>query len=163
MKFSCPDANIWVVLCMHPANERQRYIVISSPFGWAHTQDDPCKQVWWTINKCVFICIHAWSYNFNKIICITGDFNFTANFIMKCWQEACYPILSVGVGHVLQILWKEICKGTEIILCMCPANERRRYNVMSSLIDWTHSQNYPWKKFQVEITVECQALIGLRK
>ena len=27
---------------MHPANERQRYNVTSSPIGWAHTQNDPC-------------------------------------------------------------------------------------------------------------------------
>ena len=31
-----------------------------------------------------------------------------------------------------------------IIFCMCPANERRRYNVTSSLIGWAHSQNDPW-------------------
>ena len=31
-----------------------------------------------------------------------------------------------------------------IILCMCPANERRRYNVTSSLIGWAHTQNDPW-------------------
>ena len=31
-----------------------------------------------------------------------------------------------------------------IILCMCPVNGRRRYNVMSSLIGWTHTQNDPW-------------------
>ena len=30
-----------------------------------------------------------------------------------------------------------------IILCMCPANERRCYNVTSSLIGWVQSQNYP--------------------
>ena len=28
-----------------------------------------------------------------------------------------------------------------IILCMRPANERRRYNVTSSLISWVHTQN----------------------
>ena len=26
---------------MHQANERRRYIVTSSPIGWAHTQNDP--------------------------------------------------------------------------------------------------------------------------
>ena len=31
-----------------------------------------------------------------------------------------------------------------IILWMRPANERRRYNVTSSLIGWEHSQNDPW-------------------
>ena len=35
-----------------------------------------------------------------------------------------------------------------IILCMCQANERRRYNVTSSLIGWAHTQNDPcrWHK-----------------
>ena len=32
---------------------------------------------------------------------------------------------------------------TGIIFCMRPANERRRYNVTSSLIGWAHSQNDP--------------------
>ena len=31
-----------------------------------------------------------------------------------------------------------------IILCMRPANERRRYIVTSSLIGWAHTQNDPW-------------------
>ena len=32
-----------------------------------------------------------------------------------------------------------------IILCMCPANERQRYIVTSSLIGWAHTQNDHWK------------------
>ena len=31
-----------------------------------------------------------------------------------------------------------------IILCMRPANERRRYNVTSPLSSWAYSQNEPW-------------------
>ena len=31
-----------------------------------------------------------------------------------------------------------------IILCMCPANERRCYYVTSSLIGWVHAQNDPY-------------------
>ena len=30
-----------------------------------------------------------------------------------------------------------------IILCMCPANERHCYNVVTSLIGWAHTQNDP--------------------
>ena len=30
-----------------------------------------------------------------------------------------------------------------IILCMCPANERRRYSVTSSVIGWAQTQNDP--------------------
>ena len=33
-------SNAEIVLCMHPANERQHYIVTSSLTGWAHTQND---------------------------------------------------------------------------------------------------------------------------
>ena len=29
-----------IILCMHPANQRQCYIVTSSLIGWAHTQND---------------------------------------------------------------------------------------------------------------------------
>ena len=38
-----------------------------------------------------------------------------------------------------------IFHGTQsgIIMCRCPVNERRRYNVTSSLIGWAHSQNDP--------------------
>ena len=32
-----------------------------------------------------------------------------------------------------------------IILCMCPANERWRYSVTSSLIGWAHTQNDPYE------------------
>ena len=35
----------------------------------------------------------------------------------------------------------------EIILCMHATNERRCYNVMSSLIGWAHTQNDPWYQF----------------
>ena len=31
-----------IILWMHPANERWRYIVTSSLIGWVHTQNDPC-------------------------------------------------------------------------------------------------------------------------
>ena len=35
------------------------------------------------------------------------------------------------------------CIYSRIILCMRPANERRRYSVTSSLIGWVHIQNDP--------------------
>ena len=33
--------NAGIILWMHPANKRWRYIVTSSLIGWAHTQNDP--------------------------------------------------------------------------------------------------------------------------
>ena len=37
----------------------------------------------------------------------------------------------------------DVIASTGIILCMCPANERRRYNVTLSFIGWTHTKNDP--------------------
>ena len=39
-----------------------------------------------------------------------------------------------------------------IILCMRPANERRRYTVTSSPIGWAHAQNDPWFGFNFTYT-----------
>ena len=44
-------------------------------------------------------------------------------------------VIAVNVGFSFNPL---------IILWMRPANERRRYNVMLSLISWAHAQNDPW-------------------
>ena len=54
----------------------------------------------------------------------------------------------------MDIRWSEITKYSEdgvvrrsgIILCVCLANERRRYIVMSYLIGWAHTQNDPWSQ-----------------
>ena len=46
-----------IILCMSPANERRRYIVTSSPIGWAHTQNDPWAIIrfWSNPNRSVWI------------------------------------------------------------------------------------------------------------
>ena len=36
-----------IILCMHPANERRRYIVTSPLIGWVHTQNEP-----WDVTAC---------------------------------------------------------------------------------------------------------------
>ena len=38
-------AHSGIILCICPANERWRYIVMSPLIGWAHTQNDPCTFV----------------------------------------------------------------------------------------------------------------------
>ena len=38
-----------------------------------------------------------------------------------------------------------------ITLCMCPANGKRRYIVMSFLISWAQTQNDPWTFLACEI------------
>ena len=39
-----------------------------------------------------------------------------------------------------------------IFLCMCPANERRRYIATSALIGWAHTQNDPWWPYQYSVS-----------
>ena len=46
-----------------------------------------------------------------------------------------------------------------IILCLRPANERWRYNVMLSLIGWLPSQNYPCMTKSSHIAKTCFAFI----
>ena len=54
-----------------------------------------------------------------------------------------------GITRSIFKYWHHSDKGalcmawTGIIFCVRPANERRRYNVTSSLIGWAHTQNYP--------------------
>ena len=54
------------ILCMRPANERQRYIVTSSPIGWAHTQNDPWPHVLLCFDRLYCIdrlyCNDVWLY-----------------------------------------------------------------------------------------------------
>ena len=61
------------------------------------------------------------------------------NGFMLIW---CQAVIQTNAG----ILNKTPCNNTQwrgIILCMCPANERR-YIVMLSPIGWAHTQNNPW-------------------
>ena len=46
--------------------------------------------------------------------------------------------------HLLQFLDYESSVSPGIILCMRPANERRRYTVTPPVIGWAHTQNDPW-------------------
>ena len=60
-------------------------------------------------------------------------------------------ILYYGLGHFQSLspkydknyIYRLADVRTGIILCMWPANERRRYNVTSPLICWTHTQDDP--------------------
>ena len=48
-----------------------------------------------------------------------------------------------GASRFMLVAECDLPKCPGIILCMCPAKERWRYNVMPSLIDWAHTQNDP--------------------
>ena len=65
------------------------------------------------------------------------------------------PSIKITTNHRLfpfmkTSLYKNKIKATSfsgIILCMRPANERRRYNVTSSLIDWAHNEGKNLEQF----------------
>ena len=44
IKYIC-ESLVGIILCVHPANERRRYIITSSLIGWAHTQIGPCSEL----------------------------------------------------------------------------------------------------------------------
>ena len=75
--------------------------------------------------------------------------SYTQKTVSSLWIEAqdlmwlfrCHPNISKEYGwiYLLNILGPaDTC--TRISLCMRPSNERRRYIVTSSLIDWVHIQ-----------------------
>ena len=58
--------NAGIILCKRPANKRRRYIVTSPLIGWAHMQNDPCKNVkavcqTRTVKKQNTLLIKAWN------------------------------------------------------------------------------------------------------
>ena len=65
-------------------------------------------------------------------------------FHMELFQT---PLPSQCLGMIENV----ITSYPGIILRMHPANERRRYIVMSSLIGWVHMQNNPWLSKQKQI------------
>ena len=65
--------------------------------------------------------------------------------LLSAFSASCGPFC---LGHdVLKSAFHVACSRTisaRIILWMRPANERRRYIVMPSLIGWVHTQKYPF-------------------
>ena len=56
-----------------------------------------------------------------------------------CWKQTLiWMYVSTGLDAAIRVL------HPGIILCVCPANGRGRYNVTSSLIALAHAQNDPW-------------------
>ena len=76
------------------------------------------------------------------------------DFTRSCANLECHLKKNIfkvsNIGKKLQYLYSELwpvmmakyCSG--ILLCMCPANERQRYNVTLSRIGWAHTQKDPW-------------------
>ena len=77
-----------IILWMHPANEKQRYIVTSPLIGWPHTQNDPCV--------CTTISMEN-TYDFiNLHICrLAQDCSNSSTLVMESSQSLAYFIYHV--------------------------------------------------------------------
>ena len=147
---------IEIILVMGSANDRQRYIVMSSLIGWAHNQNDPwldqldvkswkCWNVQ-VVQRSFWLCAQPMTDSVT-VWCRLS----LAEPITRMIPDRIYPMLPVVMCqlHVIswgcQIMKMLECTGCiEIILVMGSANDRQRYIVMSSLIGWAHNQNDPW-------------------
>ena len=69
--------------------------------------------------------------------------NLRAGFNLDFPHKSCHGLISTMLSGTI---WNDItCADTlGIILCMRPANERRRYIVTPSLIGWAHTQTDHW-------------------
>ena len=62
----------------------------------------------------------------------------TSHYLNHCWQRSAEPYgitMNQDIGT----------RSVGILLCMRPANERRRYIVTSPPIGWAHTRNDTWK------------------
>ena len=91
-------------------------------------------------------------FNFNDIISIEGPLehsSHTATWVhgstladqTRKSTRTQHPFVKTDCKHCPY----HVDQNTGIILGMGSANERRRYNVTSSLIGWAHTHNDPWK------------------
>ena len=80
------------------------------------------------------------------------QFQFQFQFRNWNWNWAAIPIPELNWPQPCPCVPTNImcCANVSgIILCMCSANERRRYNVTLSFIGWAHSQNDSWMSVNV--------------
>ena len=126
--------------------------------------------VWSSFVLCLQNALWATCLCFRQHQTWIGDKAISANKINFSWTAkyciwynlvvmCVWNLIDVGLNHFQKFLWHQtippnmfiaLYKWTRhyffsgIILCMRPANERRRYIVTSFLIGWTHIQNDPW-------------------
>ena len=71
-----------------------------------------------------------------------------------CWHFA-YSHFHTGHSALNKGSIWFITKVAWIFLCMCSANERWHYSVMSSFIGWVHTQNDPWGCYSMLSCINC--------
>ena len=74
---------------------------------------------------------------------------------VPCVSQNCFQSSVVGAWRHFVVFPVASITGDKcraIIMCMHPANERRRYSLTPSLIGWVHTQNDPCKCMSLLIT-----------
>ena len=102
-----------IILCMRPANWRRRYIVTSSPVGWAHTQYEP-----WICDIDVawhYGCHHLITPEVAEMMTETGVSSFRhwllAILILSCLgcsEERSRTVDSFAQSGITILLWSSI-------------------------------------------------------
>ena len=104
-----------IILCMHPTNESQSYIVMSSLIGWAHAQNYPCT--FWTQSLCNQGAIKMWYFQFMQQWSHT-QIRFSC-YLMQHQTQTCGVWLDVLNTAELEIQHLEC---TLIMSTMCGVN-----------------------------------------
>ena len=76
-----------IILCMCPANERQCYIVTSSPIGWVHTQNDP------------WLCLGTNELPCSLLEMYVTDNNHVIVTMVTCWHDKGADLCPMYVCH----------------------------------------------------------------
>ena len=91
------------------------------------------------------------TYACHNLDCTKHDPNLLGESSVKHIPLGDYPkIAFYSFGKIAVLKLWNVWHNSQInslpsgIMCMRPANERRRYNVTSSLIGYAHTQNNPW-------------------
>ena len=121
------------ILALCPANERCRLIefwLCARPSQWRMSlQSNPVSH--W---------LGASLESALKILTLTLRPKYFENCFNMTRGKKKKNHIMAGIVTIFHFLFS----WSDIILCMCSANERWGYSVMHSLIGWAHTQDDPW-------------------
>ena len=109
-------------------------------------------------NECFQIPCHLFTHGYTRIYCFQMH---SIWFLLAWWHvDETNMILSFDPLQAFFGCANQPMMSSGIILCMHPANERRCYNVTSSLIGWVHAHNNPCIMTVLDVLVanRCQAI-----
>ena len=100
----------------------------------------------------VILCNDDWWW-YHSSLCVNHSAN---NYTMMWCHQTVMSLWYINLWTMMHIHMFCTSKVTEIILCMCSANEWRLYSVMPSPIGWVHTYNDPCQDHTNSWSVEIQ-------